>query len=157
EVVVAAAGVVQLHDEDRPLAGRWRLAGFGFAGAVEAAFAAVVLEGHGRPLSAQAPVPCVAGPGRRLAWIGSGRMASCSWRLAAAGCPAPHRETRAAIGCDRRRPRRVVRCRTVFLTWRMSRVRERRRSARAPGGTLARGRGTHLDPGRSVVAGLVLQ
>src|SRR5690606_22927632 len=47
EVVVAAAGVMQLHDEDRPLPARRGLAGLGLAGAVEAPLATVVLEGHG--------------------------------------------------------------------------------------------------------------
>src|SRR5690606_32397841 len=53
EVVMAAAGVVQLDHEDRPLPARRRLAGLRLAGAVEAALALVVDQAHARPSAPQ--------------------------------------------------------------------------------------------------------
>src|SRR5690606_37865564 len=53
EVVMAAAGVVQLDHEDRSLPARRRLAGLRLAGAVEAALALVVDQAHAGPSAPQ--------------------------------------------------------------------------------------------------------
>src|SRR5690606_17312011 len=62
EVVVAAAGVVQLDHEDRALPARRWLARFRFTGTVEAALAPVIDQAHATPIT------CPGGGARPRRW-----------------------------------------------------------------------------------------